>query len=101
MARTTGDADDAVSRRFGDSAASLSSIDANVTCRSFQNSRLRDQPLIGGAQVGDDVYSDTTASGHRNHYGFFLGFARATGDVNGFALGHVRRADCHRALRRD
>jgi outer membrane autotransporter protein len=40
-----------------------------------------------GAQVGHDVYADATASGHRNHYGFFLGFARAQGDVSGFALG--------------
>ncbi|WP_415122501.1 autotransporter outer membrane beta-barrel domain-containing protein [Paraburkholderia sp.] len=42
---------------------------------------------IIGAQVGQDVYSNTTASGHRNRYGFFLGFASASGDVDGFALG--------------
>ncbi|WP_143746679.1 autotransporter family protein, partial [Caballeronia catudaia] len=42
---------------------------------------------IGGVQVGHDLYADTTPSGHRNHYGFFFGFARASGDVNGFALG--------------
>jgi outer membrane autotransporter protein len=42
---------------------------------------------IFGAQVGHDLYSDVTASGHRNHYGLFVGFARATGDVDGFALG--------------
>ncbi|WP_322015268.1 autotransporter outer membrane beta-barrel domain-containing protein [Paraburkholderia sp. J12] len=41
---------------------------------------------IFGLQVGQDIYSDTTASGHRNHYGFFLGYARASGDVDGFAL---------------
>nr|WP_241291744.1 autotransporter outer membrane beta-barrel domain-containing protein [Burkholderia stabilis] len=41
---------------------------------------------VWGMQVGQDLYADTTASGHRNHYGFFLGFARAVGDVNGFAL---------------
>ena len=39
-----------------------------------------------GMQVGQDLYADTTASGHRNHYGFFLGFSRAVGDVKGFAL---------------
>lgn len=40
-----------------------------------------------GAQVGHDVYADTGSNGQRNHYGFFVGFARATGDVSGFALG--------------
>ncbi|CAN7668347.1 autotransporter outer membrane beta-barrel domain-containing protein [Caballeronia sp. LjRoot29] len=42
---------------------------------------------VFGAQVGHDLYSDVTASGHRNHYGLFVGVVRATGDVNGFALG--------------
>jgi outer membrane autotransporter protein len=42
---------------------------------------------VFGAQVGHDLYSNTTASGHKNHYGLLLGFARATGDVDGFALG--------------
>jgi outer membrane autotransporter protein len=41
----------------------------------------------GGLQVGQDVYADTTANGHRNHYGFLLGYARADGDISGFALG--------------
>ncbi|SIT49909.1 Outer membrane autotransporter barrel domain protein (fragment) [Paraburkholderia piptadeniae] len=41
---------------------------------------------VMGAQAGQDVYADSTASGHRNHYGFFLGYARASGDVKGFAL---------------
>lgn len=41
---------------------------------------------VWGMQVGQDLYADTTASGHRNHYGFFVGFSRAVGDVNGFAL---------------
>ncbi len=45
-----------------------------------------DGSIIGG-QVGQDLYADRTASGHRNHYGFFLGFTRASGDVSGFALG--------------
>jgi outer membrane autotransporter protein len=53
---------------------------------------------IGGAQVGQDVYSDTTASGHQNHYGFFLGFARATGDVNGFALAQPDFAAGHLSI---
>ena len=41
---------------------------------------------VWGMQVGQDLYADTTASGHRNHYGFFVGFSRAVGDVSGFAL---------------
>jgi outer membrane autotransporter protein len=41
----------------------------------------------GGIQIGQDLYANTTASGHRNHYGFLLGTARASGDVSGFALG--------------
>jgi outer membrane autotransporter protein len=42
---------------------------------------------MAGVQVGQDIYADRSASGQRNHYGFFIGFARAQGDVNGFALG--------------
>ncbi|MFM0158038.1 MULTISPECIES: autotransporter outer membrane beta-barrel domain-containing protein [Paraburkholderia] len=42
---------------------------------------------VMGVQAGHDIYADTSASGHQNHYGFFVGFARATGDVSGFALG--------------
>lgn len=42
---------------------------------------------IGGVQIGHDLYADTTTGGHRNHYGFFLGFARASGDISGLALG--------------
>lgn len=42
---------------------------------------------IYGAQAGHDIYADSRPSGHRNHYGFFVGFTRATGDVNGYALG--------------
>lgn len=41
---------------------------------------------VWGMQVGQDLYADNRPSGHRNHYGFFLGFARAVGDVDGFAL---------------
>jgi outer membrane autotransporter protein len=50
---------------------------------------------IGGAQVGHDVYADASSTGHRNHYGFFLGFARASGDVSGFALGFPNSAVGH------
>ena len=39
-----------------------------------------------GMQVGHDIYADTSASGQRNHYGLFAGFAHATGKVNGFAM---------------
>jgi outer membrane autotransporter protein len=53
---------------------------------------------IGGAQIGQDVYSDTTASGHHNHYGFFLGYARATGDVDGFALAQPDFAAGHLSI---
>jgi outer membrane autotransporter protein len=42
---------------------------------------------IYSVQVGQDLYADTTANGHRNHYGLFGGFTRATGDIQGFALG--------------
>ncbi len=41
---------------------------------------------VWGTQVGQDLYADTQSNGHRNHYGVLLGFSRATGDVNGFAL---------------
>jgi outer membrane autotransporter protein len=41
---------------------------------------------IYGLQAGHDIYADSRPSGHRNHYGFFVGFTRATGDVNGYAL---------------
>lgn len=42
---------------------------------------------MGGAQVGHDIYADGVAGGHRNHYGFYLGMGRATGDVTGSAVG--------------
>ncbi|VVD71480.1 Adhesin BmaC autotransporter [Pandoraea aquatica] len=41
---------------------------------------------IFGFQVGQDIYAASTESGHRNHYGVFAGYARASGDVSGFAL---------------
>lgn len=49
----------------------------------------------GGIQIGQDVYADQTAGGQRNHYGFILGFARAQGDVSGFALGFPNYAAGH------
>jgi outer membrane autotransporter protein len=42
---------------------------------------------MGGAQIGHDIYADGVQGGHRNHYGFYLGMGRATGDVNGSAVG--------------
>lgn len=42
---------------------------------------------IGGAQVGQDIYADGAVGGQRNHYGFYLGMARATGGVSGTAAG--------------
>ncbi|MGN6648963.1 autotransporter family protein [Trinickia sp.] len=44
---------------------------------------------MGGAQVGHDIYADGVQGGHRNHYGFYVGMGRATGDVNGSAIGLV------------
>jgi len=43
--------------------------------------------MLSGLQVGQDLYADASAAGHRNHYGLLLGYAHAKGDVNGFALG--------------
>lgn len=40
-----------------------------------------------GVQAGHDLYADTHASGARDHYGLFIGFARASGNISGFALG--------------
>jgi outer membrane autotransporter protein len=42
---------------------------------------------MGGVQIGHDIYADGTEGGHRNHYGFYLGMARATGGVSGNAVG--------------
>lgn len=42
---------------------------------------------LGGVQIGQDIYADGTPSGHRNHYGFYFGMARATGEVSGTAVG--------------
>jgi outer membrane autotransporter protein len=42
---------------------------------------------MGGAQVGQDLYADGAVGGQRNHYGFYLGMGRATGEVSGTAAG--------------
>jgi autotransporter-associated beta strand protein len=53
---------------------------------------------VYGIQAGQDLYADHSASGQRNHYGLFVGFARATGDVDGFALGMPNLAVGHLAI---
>lgn len=40
-----------------------------------------------GTQVGQDLYASASSDGTRDHYGVFAGFARASGDVDGFAFG--------------
>lgn len=47
---------------------------------------------LSGAQLGHDLYADISESGHRDHYGLLAGFARADGNVRGFAEG-VRNLD--------
>ena len=42
---------------------------------------------VSGAQVGQDIYASESATGQRNHYGVFAGFARSSGNVRGFAGG--------------
>ncbi|MEX3933058.1 autotransporter domain-containing protein [Paraburkholderia phymatum] len=53
---------------------------------------------MGGVQAGHDLYADGTPNGHRNHYGVFFSFVRATGDVNGFALGFPDFAAGHLSI---
>ncbi|MEZ0604008.1 autotransporter outer membrane beta-barrel domain-containing protein [Paraburkholderia sp. IW21] len=53
---------------------------------------------VYGIEAGQDLYADHGASGQRNHYGLFVGFARATGDVDGFALGMPNLAVGHLAV---
>ena len=53
---------------------------------------------MGGIEVGQDLYADSTPGGQRNHYGFILGFARAQGDVSGFALGFPNLAAGHLSI---
>ncbi|WP_244914526.1 autotransporter outer membrane beta-barrel domain-containing protein [Pandoraea apista] len=42
---------------------------------------------IGGVQLGHDVFAGRTDSGHSDHVGILGGWTRATGDVQGLALG--------------
>ncbi|MDM0015584.1 autotransporter domain-containing protein [Variovorax sp. J22P168] len=42
-----------------------------------------------GIQAGQDIYAHLSESGIRNRYGIFAGFARASGDVDGLALGRA------------
>lgn len=42
---------------------------------------------IWGLQTGLDLYAVDRPNGHRDRFGLFYGFARAEGDVRGFALG--------------
>jgi len=41
----------------------------------------------GGMQLGQDLYAANSVGGHRDHAGLMFGFARASGDVSGLALG--------------
>jgi outer membrane autotransporter protein len=45
---------------------------------------------IWGLQTGLDLYAREQANGHRDRLGLFFGYARAEGDVRGFALGQPR-----------
>ena len=45
---------------------------------------------IWGLQTGLDLLAIDRASGHRDSFGLFYGFARAEGDIRGFALGQLR-----------
>lgn len=51
-----------------------------------------------GLQVGRDVYAQTSASGHRNRYGLFFGYAKASGDVDGLAMGTPHMKAGHLAI---
>jgi hypothetical protein len=42
---------------------------------------------IGGVQLGHDVFASRADSGHRDHVGILGGWTRASGDVQGLALG--------------
>jgi outer membrane autotransporter protein len=53
---------------------------------------------LGGITLGQDLYANATPGGQRNHYGFILGFARAQGDVSGFALGFPNLAAGHLSI---
>ncbi|WP_207001740.1 autotransporter family protein [Trinickia mobilis] len=73
----TGSVPAAWSRVWGGHAEFSQSGDVNP---SFDGS-------VWGMQVGQDLYADNGTNGQRNHYGFLIGFSRAVGDVNGFAMG--------------
>lgn len=47
--------------------------------------------VMAGMQVGQELYARTTAGGHRDHLGIWLGYARASGDASGLALGFADR----------
>lgn len=48
---------------------------------------------IRGIQIGQDVWSNKTDSGQRDHLGLFYSFSRARGDVDGLIMGfNARRA---------
>lgn len=42
---------------------------------------------VGGYQVGHDLFATLSDNGYRQHAGLFVGHARLSGDVRGFALG--------------
>ena len=42
---------------------------------------------LRGYQVGHDLYAVLDNDGYRHHLGLYLGHARLTGDISGFALG--------------
>ncbi|MBN4666450.1 autotransporter outer membrane beta-barrel domain-containing protein [Pandoraea nosoerga] len=42
---------------------------------------------IGGVQLGHDLFARRTDGGHSDHVGILGGWTRASGDVQGFALG--------------
>lgn len=45
---------------------------------------------IWGLQTGLDLYAIDRPNGHRDRLGLFFGYARADGDVRGFAVGQLR-----------
>ncbi len=46
---------------------------------------------LWGLQIGQDLYANQTANGHRNHYGVFFGFSRAVGNISGHVLNTLNR----------
>jgi outer membrane autotransporter protein len=70
----------------------------HATLRTSGTADPRFSGSIGGVQAGHDLYADVTPSGHRNHYGFFVGFARASGDVSGLVLGFPNASSGHLSI---